>query len=260
MNLEQIKQHWESAGTEFPADALITPTSRDPYLGQLEEQNVLRWLKREHVVLELGCGDGSHTVKYAGQVQSVSALDLVEAFVNLARRRAASQGIRNIDFTTGSVLELEKHYGNKQYDCVITQRCLINLPGWSHQEEALRQACNLLRRGGLFLITEGFQDELDNLNAVREKFGQPAITCSYNRNFRHGEFEDFTHRHFEVVERKHYGEYLFLSRVFHPLAVLPDQPKHDSRLNRTAMQVAQSVPMPDLERFSYNLFYVLRKR
>jgi len=113
----------------------------------------------------------------------------------------------------------------------------------------------------VFLMTEGFQEELDNLNHVRQEAGLSAIqVVSYNRNFRHGEFDSFITTYFDVERIQDYGLYLLLSRVFHPLAVLPGEPRHDSRLNEVAGILERLVDLPECRRFSYNLLYVLRRR
>lgn len=261
MKLNDIKKHWEEAGRQFSAEGKITSTSRDPYLARLEKENILSCLKKHHTVLETGCGDGSHTVCYAQEVKNISGIDVAESLITLARERAASESIKNADFTAGSVLNIRDIYHDRKFDCVISQRCLINLPEWQYQQDAISQIHSLLEKDGLFLLTEGFQEELDNLNSVRIKFGLAEIkTVDYNRNMRRSDFEPFIKRFFDIVEVCNYGAYLFFSRVYHPLAVLPEEPKHDSKLNEAAMEISRKIQMPDLEKYSYNLFYVLRKK
>src|SRR5438132_11336113 len=65
MNLAELKDHWETIGRSFPARGNVTPTSRDPFLAQIEESYVLEHLRANHHVLDIGCGDGSHTTLYA---------------------------------------------------------------------------------------------------------------------------------------------------------------------------------------------------
>lgn len=260
LTMDGIRKHWEESGESFPTTGLITPTSRDPYLGQMEEENIISFLDPNQAVLEVGCGDGSHTVKYARQVKSLSALDLVETLLNMAKKRAAEAQLGNVDFTNGSVLALKDLYPAGSFDCLISQRCLINLSEWEFQQDALKQAHSLLRKGGLLLFTEGFQDALDELNTVRQKFKLPEIAVAFNRNFIRPDFESFITQFFDILEVRHYGSYLFLSRVFHPLAVLPSEPKHDAQINKVAMEIARTVPMKELDKYSYNSFYALRKK
>jgi len=259
--LEDIKRYWELAGREFPIDSRVRPTTRDPYLGQLEEENILYYLKNWHDVLEVGCGDGSHTIKYSKRVKTLSAIDLADSLISVARGRIERQEITNIGLRVGSVLALRVHYKMEQFDCVISQRCLINLETWRYQKEAILQVHKVLKKGGLFLLSEGFQDGLDKINGERLKLGLDVINVvDFNRNMKCKEFDSWISHYFDIVDIRDYGTYLFFSRVFHPLAVLPATPKHDSRVNEAAMEIARGIQISELKQYSYNLFYALRKR
>lgn len=260
MNLDEIRRYWEDAAGRF-ADGKVTPTSRDPFLAELETANVLAHLRPEMSVLEVGCGDGAHTVRYASLVRRLVGVDVAAGMVARARRRAEEAGLANATFVVGSALDLGASVGGGAFDAVVSQRCLINLAEWAYQEQAISQIHHVLRPGGLLLLSEAFQGELDALNEVRTALGlTPIEVVPFNRNLDRHRLEGFVAERFEIVDRRDYGAYLFLSRVLHPLAVLPAEPAHDSALNDAAMRVARAVPMPDLARFSYNLFYALRKR
>ena len=261
MKLEEIRNHWEKSGKSFPSDGQITPTSRDPYLGELERDNTLACLDIEYTCLEIGCGDASYTMHYAKKVKHILAIDVANSLINIASRRAQLELLNNIDFCVGSVLDMRDRFEGKQFDCVLSQRCLINLPDWELQKNAIVQVHHLLTDQGIFLLSEGYQDNLDNLNDLRVKLALPEIqVADYNRNFVLDEFEEFVQRYFEIIEIRHYGSYLFFSRVYHPLVVSPKSPKHNSKMNKAAMDISKVVVIPNLEKYSYNLFYVLKKR
>jgi len=260
MKLEDIKRHWEQAGQSFPAHGPITPTSRDPYLGRLERDNILSHLAERHTCLEIGCGDGQHTVHYARKAKKIFALDISAGLVSVAQKRLEQESLENVELFVGSMLNLGEIFQGQQFDCIISQRCLINLPDWEHQRMAMLQAYDLLKEGGLFLLTEGFQDNLNKLNAIRTAMSLPEIKVApYNRNFLSHEFDKFIGQYFELIDQRHYGLYLFLSRVYHPLVVSPEEPRHDSKMNDVAMRLSQVLSLPDMEKYSYNLFYALKK-
>lgn len=260
MNLEEIKKHWEDAGKYFSDEGKVTPTSRDPFLALLEKENIMSYLERSHRVLELGCGDASHTIQYARKVEKLLAIDIAQTLVDRAKQRLAQESISNVELTVGSILELDRIYRAQNFDCILSQRCLINLPEWSYQRKTILQVRDLLAEGGLFLLTEGFQEEYDQLNAVRKHFGLDIINTNYNRSLVRREFEDFIAPYFNILEVRDYGAYLFFSRVLHPLAVYPRAPKHDAAINEAAMRVAREVTLPDFKAYSFNLFYALKKK
>jgi ubiquinone/menaquinone biosynthesis C-methylase UbiE len=261
MKLNDIKEHWEQAGRDLNLFDDVSPTSRDPYLGLLERENILEFLKKDQTCLELGCGDALHTVHYAQKIKKIQAVDVAQSLIDYAKQRTVSLRIDNIEFTVGSILDLNEIALKATFDCVVSQRCLINLPKWEQQKAVIFQVSGILRDKGIFLVTEGFQGELDNLNHIRKKVGLSEIqVVPYNKNMIRNDFEMFVKQYFDILEIRHYGTYLFLSRVFHPLMVSPEQPKHVSKFNEMAMQICKHMRSPEFENFSYNLLYVLRKK
>lgn len=262
MDLDQIRIHWEKAGESLALSDNITPTSRDPYLGELEERAVIPWLEPGQLALDIGCGDASHTVKYAGYVDRIIGLDVSSSLLSLARKRMLDQGLEDkMELVAASILDLPQCLDNRKCDCIVSQRCLINLPDWEKQKEALLKIHDTLKPGGRLIMTEGFQDELDNLNQLRQSLNlTPINVVEYNRNLCHDEFDNFITQYFSIKATADYGLYIVLSRVFHPLQVYPDQPRHDSVINRTAFMMAQHCPCPDWKKYSYNLLYVLEKK
>jgi len=238
----------------------VTPTSRDPYLGELERANILSHLDNKYTCLEIGCGDAFHTIHYAKKVKRIFGIDVADSLINIAKKRLQQEPLDNVNFLVDSVLDIGAKFEAKKFDCIISQRCLINLPTWEHQKDAITQVHQLLANQGIFLLTEGFQDNLDSLNSVRNMVSLPEIkVVDYNRNLILRDFEQFIEQYFEVIEKRYYGSYLFFSRVYHPLVILPENPKHDSKMNEVAMNLQKVLHMPDLEKYSYNVFYVLQK-
>jgi SAM-dependent methyltransferase len=261
VNLGDIKKYWRKAGEGLTVSAKAIPTSKDYYLGRLEEENISRRLNRSSAALEIGCGDASHTIRYAGRVKKLSCLDISEPLVRVARRRISSCGIRNIELNIGSALDIDKIYRGRKFSCVISQRLLINLSSWSNQKEVIRKIHDLLLPGGLLLLTEAFEDGRGNINSLRKKCGLGMLEkARYNRFLLRKEFESFVRRYFRIEDTSHYGAYIFFSRVFHPLAVYPGSPKYDSKLNEAAMNISRLMEAREFEKYSYQLFYCLAKK
>jgi hypothetical protein len=112
------------------------------------------------------------------------------SLVEPAKRRAAVEALRNIQFIVGSVLELTKVLQTNHFDCVISERCLINLPERQLQQDVIPQAHSLLSDDRRMILTEGFQTELDSLNVLRKQLGLPKIrVVSYDQNNARKDFE-----------------------------------------------------------------------
>lgn len=261
MELKEISRHWEAAGKSLSLNHSVTPTSRDPFLGELERDNILLHLNPEDSVLEVGCGDAAHSVYYANKTNSFTGVDVAESLLQLARTRVQNLGLRNTNFIQASVLDINTMVKGVFFKKIISQRCLINLPNWELQREAILKIHQLLADEGLFILTEGFQENLDHLNDARSKVGLERINVvQYNHNFSQPIFEKLINTLFTVEKTYDYGSYLFYSRLFHPLIVAPERPRHDSPINKVAMTMQRNFPSEEFKKYSYNLAYVLRKK
>jgi SAM-dependent methyltransferase len=261
VRLEEIRDHWESAGASFPESELVTPTSRDPYLAQLERRAIISHLAGRESAMDVGCGDASHSIEYAKVVGRLIGVDNAASLLAVARRRIDAAGTDNVELLLASVLELDARVPAGAFDAVISQRCLINLPTWEDQKAALEQLHKVLASGGILLVSEGFIDELVALNQLRTALRLSPISVSrYNHFLSRDEFETFVGPLFRIRAIVHYGVYLYLSRVLHPLVVAPAEPRHDSAFNELAMRVALAGDAGDFARYSYNSLYALEKQ
>ncbi len=103
-------------------------------------------LRKGDSVLDLGCGTGYPAILAAGAVGpegSVTAVDLSEEMLSVARRKAAGRGIVNIDFKSGDVSELDFAPGS--FDAVLSRFCMMFLPDLS---STLAEIAKVLKPGG----------------------------------------------------------------------------------------------------------------
>ena len=103
-------------------------------------------LRKGQRVLDLGCGTGYPAILAAGAVGeegSVTALDLSEEMLSVARRKAARLGLANIIFKAGDVSALD--FGPERFDAVLSRFCLMFLP---EVEGTLAEIARVLKPGG----------------------------------------------------------------------------------------------------------------
>src|SRR5438477_2831672 len=106
--LEEIKVYWrDAARAEIDADGL-RPTARDPFLQEAVEAVVERYLSRSDRLLDVGCGDGASTLRFAASVREVVGIDYIDIFVSRATDVAARQAVGNAHFRQASVLDLSE--------------------------------------------------------------------------------------------------------------------------------------------------------
>ena len=99
-------------------------------------------------VLDLGSGTGYPSVLAAqavGPEGSITGLDLSDAMLAAARRKAAKIGLSNVTFQTGDVSTLP--FDKNSFDAVISRFCLMFLPD---VPKAVAEIARVLRPGGYF--------------------------------------------------------------------------------------------------------------
>lgn len=99
-------------------------------------------------VLDLGCGHGRHAHELARRGYRVLGIDLVEGFLAIARRDAASSGL-SIEYERMDMAEVAR---DASFDRVV---CLFDAFGWSddaHQRRTLATVARALVPGGRLLL------------------------------------------------------------------------------------------------------------
>ncbi len=261
--LGEIKRHWEKMAATTIAAGELRPTARDPYLQEVVETAIERHLRPNARLLDLGCGDGLSTLRFAATTGYALGVDYVAAFVQKAQAATRKLSRQNIQFAQADVLNLEpirKDYG--LFDIVTSIRCLINLPDWNRQAAAIQQIAQTVRPGGLFITSEGWQEGFDGLNLCRQRVQLPMMpVAKYNCLMTRLNFEAEVGKSFDLVEFISLGLYLFISRGIQPLFTRPEQPSHTHHLNKVAAELVNAgIPGAAMEYCDYSGVYVLRRR
>jgi SAM-dependent methyltransferase len=117
-------------------------------------------------VLDSPCGSGRHSIGMAREGYRVTAVDLSEEFLAVARASAQEAGVR-IDFRHADMNELDWH---EEFDAVV---CLGNSFGYADQpttEGFVRRIAGALKPGGRFALQSGVMAE-SILPNMKPEFG-----------------------------------------------------------------------------------------
>jgi 2-polyprenyl-3-methyl-5-hydroxy-6-metoxy-1,4-benzoquinol methylase len=260
-SLEEVQEFWQIAA-KAPVDADgLRPTARDPFLQEALETLIEARLDGGRLI-DVGCGDGLSTLRFAPKVDSVLGVDFVQGFVDQARRNAAEQG-KDVRFEQADVMDLapvrERH---GRFDAAVCIRVLINLATPENQARGLSEIAQCLEPGGLLFISEGWQEGMDGINRRRLALGLPDMgKAEYNILMPRAEFEAEAERHFTIEDYLPLGFYLFTSRVLMPSYVAPEAPRHTHDLNRLACEFQlRGAVTGEFADCDYAGIYVLRRK
>jgi ubiquinone/menaquinone biosynthesis C-methylase UbiE len=103
-------------------------------------------------VLEAGCGVGAQTSTLARNSPDalITSVDISEASVTEAKRKAAAEGLTHVQFEQADIFNLT--YGPNSFDHIFV--CFV-LEHLSRPVEALHALKNHLRKGGTITVIEG---------------------------------------------------------------------------------------------------------
>ncbi len=114
--------------------------------------------------VDLACGPGLVTRAIAGRVGSVRGLDLTPAMVEEAQRRAAEEGVDNVDFALGDATATG--LSDASFDGAITRLSLHHIPG---PARVVAEMARVVRPGGWVAIGDIPADADGEAAAWREE-------------------------------------------------------------------------------------------
>lgn len=185
----------------------------DKNLHQLETDFVSSHLNSADTILDIGCGNGTATLRYARKVKQCHGIERSERFLGEAIDNLKASNVANTRFTGGDIYQLP--YEDNSLDAIITQRVLINLPSSEHQQTAIAEIHRVLKPGGRYICLENTYESNERLNEAREAFDLTPIGLHWhNLYLHHDDFMNYTNTLFNLVEHKSFAMYYLLTRVF----------------------------------------------
>ena len=264
-SFDEVKAFWRAAAVEELDWEQLRPTARDPYLQQAIEEIVCRYLPKEprgKQLLDIGCGDGMSTFRFAPFFERAVGIDYVDAFVARAKAMADRKPVQNAQFHVGDATDLSPwriQYG--EFDVATSIRCLINLASWENQQRGIAEAAKSLKSGGLYILSEGWQEGMDGLNEARKAVGLQAMAVApYNLLIRRDTFDKTVSEYFKPEAYVSLGLYMYASRVMQPMLMAPEPPQHAHPLNRVAMEIVTRANRPGFDDCDYAGIIILRRK
>lgn len=250
--MSDVKQFWDQQAEQHGASPVAT--SPDWHYRELEIRRILPWLRDRKYILDVGCGNGYSTFKFADEypTASVVGLDFSERMINAAI--AIRGDWRRPWFVVGNVLHSPS--GWARHDAIVTERCLINLASWEEQQKAILNLKKILRPHGRLILVENMADGLIALNVLRRRYGLPEIEQRWHNKYMWlNQLLPFLEKHFTVKKVQNIGNlYYILSRVLYAkiAQMQGKEPRYDHPINA----IASILPSFSKGRFSPNYLIV----
>lgn len=204
--MSTINEHYTEQAKLYGEDALSTIGER--VIRERETTLVLETVRRlmPSTILDVGCGNG-YTLRQIGR--AFPSIDLFGVEPNEELRELAQ---RCGYIYAGDVTRLGL---GPDFQLVLSQRCLINLPDWPTQQKAIGELKRAVSPGRHLLFVECFDSGLAAINAARAEFElEPLSPAWHNVYLPDGLFDaemaNWTEEH---VNRHFLSTHSYVSRV-----------------------------------------------
>lgn len=158
MHQDSIRDEFTRQSASFGSSAAMTSAQTLGSLVDLvPEDPDGRWL-------DVACGPGVVSRAVAAKVGSVTGVDLTEAMVDEARRRARDEGVDNFDCLLGDATALG--FGDAEFDGAVTRLSLHHIPAFAR---VLAEMARVVRPGGAVVVSDLAGDADRDASAWREE-------------------------------------------------------------------------------------------
>jgi len=107
---------------------------------------------RSAKILEIGCGTGASTIALAEQGAQITAIDIDNDAIQVAKDRCKVYGV-SVNFICGNAIELKNQLQDQNFDLIIFYACLEHMT-YEERIESLKSYFDLLPKGAFMSIVD----------------------------------------------------------------------------------------------------------
>ena len=151
VQISRVKEYWDRRPCNIRHSP--QPVGTKEYFDEVEarkyfvEPHIPRFVRferwRDRRILEIGCGIGTDTVNFARHGARITAVDLSERSLEIARQRSSVYGVQDrVWFYNGNAEELSRFVPVESYDLIYSFGVIHHTPHPERVLEQLRQSAH----------------------------------------------------------------------------------------------------------------------
>jgi ubiquinone/menaquinone biosynthesis C-methylase UbiE len=207
----------------------------DKHIVDLENEFIESILKKikPKSLLDIGCGNGSRTIRFSKFIKGQTlGIDYSEEMISNAKSLLSKQKKIINKKVAFEILNAKKLEELDTFDIVVSCRCFVNQTSSKNQIKLFNQIHKKLKKNGSLIIAEQSKEGVDNLNLIRKKFGLKNIQIPWhNLPIKEKIVFPKIKKLFKIKKMKRLGSFYFITRVIHPVLVLPHDPNPNALIN-----------------------------
>ena len=219
------------------------PGSNDKILYEYEKSYLASLLKKNKIILDVGCGDG-HLLNFLHQKKIAKKSIGVDFSFDMIKK-AKMRGLKNTKFYCLDMKKINnlKKITKLKFDYIITLRSIINVKNTNKQKKIVESFAQFLKSNGKILCCEPSKLANEKINLKRKKFGLKEICAPWHNLFTDDK-SFIKQKKIKIVKIHNFtGTYYFMSRIINAVVnkVGKTEPKNNDKINKIAMTLDQSV-------------------
>jgi cyclopropane fatty-acyl-phospholipid synthase-like methyltransferase len=235
--------------------------TKDIILDKLEEDQIIKNIKKNSTILELGCGNGLilKRILKKKKIKNYLGTDFVRELIDNCKFKFNS---KNLNFKTLDMTLIDKSTFPEKYDYIITKRAIQNVLSHKLQLKVIDNAGYFLKKRGLMILVESSANAQKNINALRKEYKLSKIIPPFHNLF----FDDDKIKNYKFKNVKLFkidnfsSNFYFISRIIYALYAkifLKKNPVYNHPLNIIGSIFYQNFFKED---FSQIKTYIFKKK
>ena len=167
-------KYWSNRKSSSVNNLLATTNSQ--IIKKIEISSIVECLKEYKPnfksLLEIGCGTGINLEQLSRKFSESKfyGFDFVPDMIYEAKK----MNLHNIEFDVGNLREPKSWIKSpKEFDVILSVRCLINLANETEQFYAIENLTKRLKKNGILILVENFKNLRDSQNKLRKLVNKP---------------------------------------------------------------------------------------
>lgn len=156
------------------------------------------YLDPTHNVLDFACGSGITTIELSKNVKKITAIDISEKMIEVAKQKTIDKNINNIEFKQADLFESQLN--DTKYNAVLAFNILCFI---EDLDEVLIRVKDLLLPSGIFISATDCLREKRSFSTMVNTFLSKFGLIPFIKKYSMAELEDAIRRNgFDIIETK----------------------------------------------------------
>lgn len=261
-----MKYKLQKENHDFWVERLKTKPERqvctnDVAFDDVEDNEILKRVKDNSSILEIGCGNGVLYSKISKKLKNFSykGTDFVEDLVEVSKKKSSS---KNHMFIQQDMTDINKDSFDQKYDFIISKRAIQNVLDQKLQIQTIENLGHFLKEDGIMILVESSADAQNRLNFERKKYNLSQIIPPFHNLFFDDEkINDHNFNNLKLVEISPFAsDFYYITRLIYARYAkefLNEKTSYDHPLEKIAISMSSN---NHTKKFSQIQTYIFEKK